>query len=100
MIIVAGTFRFDPNKMAAARPATAAIIEASNAEAGCEMFSFAQDIADPTLVRVFEIWRDQAALNEHWASPHFLAWKAARDAIGMHDRALRIYEVASVRDTP
>lgn len=100
MIILAGTFRFDPNKMAAARPAVAAIIEASRAEPGCVTFSFAQDVADPELVRVFEVWRDQAALDEHWASPHFAAWKGAREAIGMHDRQLRLYEVSSVRETP
>ena len=100
MIILAGTFRFNPEKMDAARPAVAAIIQHSNAEAGCVSFSFAQDVADPALVRVFEVWRDQAALDAHWATPHFAAWKGAREAIGMHDRQLKLYEVAKVTETP
>lgn len=100
MIVLAGTFRFDPGKMATARPAVSAIIDKSRAEVGCVTFSFAQDVAEPDLVRVFEVWRDQAALDKHWATPHFAAWKAAREAIGMHDRRLKLYEVAKVTETP
>lgn len=100
MIIVAGAFRFNPEKMDVARPAVAAVIEGSRAEPGCITYSFAQDVSDPTLVRVFEVYEDQAALDAHRASPHFNAWKGMREAIGMHDRQLKIYEVASVTDTP
>ena len=55
---------------------------------------------DPALVRVFEVWRDQAALDFHRATPHLAAWRAAQPKIGMHDRQLKIYEIASVTETP
>lgn len=100
MIVLAGTFRFNPEKMDAARPAVAAIIAQSRLEQGCVHFSFGQDVLDPALVNVFEIWRDQAALDFHRASPHMAAWRAAREAIGMHDRQLKLYEVAGVTETP
>ena len=100
MIVLAGTFKFNPEKMDIARPAVAAVIAASRAEEGCITYSFAQDVSDPTLVRVFEAYADRAALEAHWASAHFAAWKGVREAIGMHDRDLKIYEVASVTATP
>ena len=99
MLVLAGTFRFDPATMEIARPAVAAIIAASRAEEGCVTFSFAQDVMDPALVRVFEVWRDQAALDFHRATPHLAAWRAAQPKIGMHDRQLKIYEIASVTET-
>lgn len=100
MIILAGTFRFDMNKMDRARPAVAEIITESRKEEGCLEFSFAQDVLDPTLVRVFEIWRDQAAIDFHRTTPHMAAWRAAQPEIGMHDRKLALYEVGTVTPTP
>jgi quinol monooxygenase YgiN len=100
MIVLAGTFRFDPTKMEAARPAVAAIIAGSRAEEGCVEFSFAQDVADPALVRVFEVWRDGPALDAHKQTPHFKDWVAAREAIGMHDRQLALYEVSAITPVP
>lgn len=100
MIILAGTFRFDMNKMETARPAVAAIITESRNEEGCLTFSFAQDVLDPTLVRVFEVWRDQAAIDFHRTTPHMAAWRAVQPQIGMHERDLKLYEVAGVTQTP
>ena len=100
MIIVAGTFRFNMDKMDVARPAVAAVIAGSRAEEGCITYAFAQDVSDPGLVRVFEVYKNQAALDAHRASDHFAEWRGVREAIGMHDRQLKVYEVASVTDTP
>lgn len=94
MLILAGTFRIDPNRLAEAEPHMAAVIEASGREEGCLYFSFGYDVLEPGLINVHEVWRDQTALEEHRATPHFLAWKAARDIIGMHDRRLSLYEIS------
>lgn len=100
MIILAGTFRLDPSKISDAAGPIRAIVEGSRAEEGCIAFRFAFDALDSTLVNVFEIWRDQAALDYHRATPHFLAWKAAQPGIGMHDRKLALYDVAGEQTTP
>ena len=94
MLILAGTFRIDPNKLGEAEPHMAAVIEASSREEGCVYFSFGYDVLEPGFINVHEVWRDQAALDEHRATPHFLAWKGCREAIGMHDRRLSLYEIA------
>ena len=71
------------------------MLAASRAEDGCITYSYAIDVQDPGLIRVFEVWRDQAALDAHRETPHFLAWKACRESIGMHDRRLSLYEVST-----
>lgn len=40
-------------------------------EPGCLMFNVAQDDADPNVLRLFEVYRDDAAVDAHVATPHF-----------------------------
>ncbi len=94
MLMLAGTFRIPPENLAEAEPHMAAVIEASSREEGCAYFAFGYDVLEPGLINVMELWRDQDALDAHRATPHFLAWKAARETIGMHDRRLSLYEIA------
>ncbi len=41
-------------------------------EPGCLMFNVAQDDADPDVLHLFEVYRDDAAIDAHAATPHFL----------------------------
>ena len=49
------------------------------------------------LIRIFEIWRDMAALGPHGKAPHMLAWRAIGAEFGVHDRKITVFEVASER---
>jgi quinol monooxygenase YgiN len=49
------------------------------------------------LIRVFEVWRDQAAIDAHFKAPHMATWRAANAELGVFDRKLTLYEVASER---
>ncbi len=40
-------------------------------EPGCMMFNIARDDDDPNLLRLFEVYRDDAAVDAHAATPHF-----------------------------
>jgi quinol monooxygenase YgiN len=40
-------------------------------EPGCLMFNIAQDDADPNVLHLFEVYRDDAAVEAHVATPHF-----------------------------
>jgi len=100
MLMLAGTFRVPPEKLGEAEPHMAAVIEASGREEGCLYFAFGYDVLEPGLVNVMELWRDQAALDAHRETAHFLAWKSVREAIGMHDRRLSLYEIASATPQP
>jgi quinol monooxygenase YgiN len=73
------------------------MLVASRAEDGCLVYSYAEDVAEPGLIRVFEAWRDQAALDAHVRTPHLAAWRAAGAAAGVSERKLSVYEVASER---
>ena len=73
------------------------MLAASRAEDGCLTYSYAVDVQDPGLVRVFEIWRDQTALDAHFQAPHMATWRAAGVEFGVSDRQLSLYEVAFER---
>jgi quinol monooxygenase YgiN len=75
------------------------MIESSRAEDGCEEYSYAVDIFDPELIHVKEMWRDQAALDRHFASDHIAEWRSTWSALDIHDRNLRVYDVGEPRET-
>ena len=96
-LIVAGTVRVPPQNLAAFRPHMQAMLEASRAEDGCAAYSYAEDVIEPGLIHVFEVWRDQAAIDAHFASPHMAAWRGHWPSFGVSDRRLFAYEVAAQR---
>ena len=96
-VIIAGTVRVPPENIERFRPHMQAMLAASRAEAGCLVYSYALDVEDPGLVRVFEAWRDPPALEAHFQTPHMGAWRAAWPSFGVSDRRLTLYEVAAER---
>jgi len=97
-VIVAGTVRVPPENLVRFKPHMEAMLAASRAEDGCLTYSYAEDVAEPGLIRVFEAWRDRAALDAHFQTPHMADWRAAWPAFGVSDRKLSLYQVAA--ETP
>lgn len=95
MLLISGTIRVDPARIDQARPAMEAMVRASNAEDGCYIYAYAQDLLDPGLIHVIERWRDRDALKAHFTSPHMAEWRGVIPSLGITDRDLRLYEVAS-----
>lgn len=96
-VIVAGTVRVPPENAEGLRPHQDAMLAASRAEDGCITYAYAIDVQDPGLIRVFEVWRDQAAIDAHFKAPHMATWRAACAELGVFDRKLSLYDVASER---
>jgi len=96
-ILVAGTVRVPPQNLAGLKPHMERMLTASRAEDGCLTYSYAEDVAEPGLIRVFEAWRDQAALDAHFKAPHMAEWRAAWPRFGVADRRLMLYETAAER---
>ena len=94
MIIVSGTMRVDPADIDTAMSLGSTMAEASLAEEGCSAYGFWQDPADPGRVRVFEEWADQAALDEHFATPHMADFMAGLGQLKISDMELSKYEVS------
>ena len=92
-IAVAGRFRATKGVTHAVMKAMEAMVGASAAEDGCEVYHYARDVFDPTLIRVFEIWRDGDALKRHRSAPHLIAWRAKWPDLGLGDATLFSYEI-------
>ena len=93
MLLIAGTIRFPAENVVAARGAIEALVTATRTEDGCVEYRFAEDVLDPGLIHITERWRDRAALDAHFQTPHIAAWRAAGTALGVSDRALKLYTV-------
>ena len=98
-VILAGTARFATATLGAAREQMVEMMRLSRAEDGCIAYSYAEDLTDEGLVHVFEVWRDQGALDAHHHAPHFLAWREKRAELGMSDRNLVAYDASDGRQT-
>ena len=46
-----------------------------NDEPGCLRFDVIEDQADPNRIFLYEVYRDDAAIEAHRAAPHFLKWR-------------------------
>ena len=96
-LLVVGTIRLPAANLAAARPAMARMIAASRAEDGCLAYAYAEDVLEPGLIHIRELWRDQAALDAHFRAAHLAEWRARWPALGLGDRDLGVYEVDAPR---
>ena len=92
MIVVVGQFRFPPEQMAAALPAMRKVMEATRAEDGCIEYNYSEDVLDPGLIRVSEVWASRAQLDAHMQAPHMAVWQQERTALGLSGRAISVFE--------
>jgi len=95
MIVITGTVRIPVGTLDRVRPAMRAMVDASRAEMGCLHYAYGEDVLEPGLIWVSESWRDQAALDAHATSAHMKTWRGAGAELGLHDRNLTLYQVAS-----
>src|SRR6476661_7650583 len=65
MVIVGGTFEFDPDKRDLFLASRTQMMRVSRAEPGCLEYTFAADPLDPGRVVLYERWTDQDALDAH-----------------------------------
>jgi quinol monooxygenase YgiN len=92
MIIVAGTIRIPEDQIEAFKPAAHQMLAASRAEEGCTVYSYAFDVEDEGLLRIFEVWESREALTRHQSQPHMKPWREKLAEIGASDRDLYVYE--------
>lgn len=70
------------------RPEMEKVVQASRKEPGCLAYSYGFDLLEPDIIRVFEIYADDAALKAHGESEHFKAWRAASSQYPREERTL------------
>jgi quinol monooxygenase YgiN len=94
MIIVAGTFRIPEEQIDAFLVVASATLAATRREEGCFVYSYAFDVDDRGLVRVYEEWESRTHLEAHLKAPHMGPWRAMLAKIGTSGRSLKRYEVS------
>ena len=92
MIVVVGQFRLPAARMDEARPVMAKVMLATRAEAGCVQYNYAEDVLDPGLIRVSELWHSRAQLAAHMATPHMALWVQERAGLGLTERSISVFE--------
>ncbi len=98
MIIVEGWVRLDIRDIDLLRGAATEMMRATRAaEPGCLEYAFAQDLAEPGLLRVIERWVDEAALAAHFATPHMAAFNQALGSAKIMGASVKVYSGTDVR---
>ena len=92
MIVVVGQFRLPASRMAEAHPVMARVMTATRAEDGCVQYNYAEDVLDPGLIRVSEVWQSRAQLAAHMQTPHMKLWIAERVGLGLTERSITVFE--------
>jgi quinol monooxygenase YgiN len=81
VIILSGTVDVDPERRDAALEAGLPHMQATRAQSGCLDYNWSADLLTPGRIYVYERWESQAALEAHFAGPHY---PAMRDTIAAH----------------
>ena len=97
MVIIGGSVRIRDGAQEAALAALAELIPATRAEDGCHAYTFAWDVDDPALLRIYEEWESGDALAAHLETDHVRAFNETiePDLVGRPD--LEGYEVVRSR---
>jgi quinol monooxygenase YgiN len=74
MVVIAGRVRLHQAELNETVRAGSVIAVASRAEPGCIEYRYGIDIEDLLVLQLFERWESAAALEAHFATPHFLAF--------------------------
>jgi quinol monooxygenase YgiN len=97
MIIVQGYAKLDVGEFDRLLPDMKAMVEATNKEDGCQLYCFARDAVDGDTLRISERWRDQAALDAHFATPHMATFNQVIAGAKVLDISVHAYDAAGER---
>lgn len=90
-VVVIGQFRIPAARMAEARPMMLAVMAATRAEDGCIEYNYAEDLDDPGLIRVSEVWETRQQLAAHLKTAHMARWAEERASLGLSGRAITVF---------
>ena len=97
MLLIEGWIKLATGEFEKVRDQGIAMVKATNEETGCLHYAFAQDIADPDLIRISERWDSQEALAAHGASAHMATFNKAMGGVSREGADLWLYTGEAVR---
>ena len=97
MIVIGGYIDFESaDDIEALSDAGKQMVAATLKEPGCIDYCFAVDITHAARIRVFEVWKDQAALDAHMQSAHMASFMAALGSARRTGASISAYGASSV----
>ena len=96
MVIVGGTFEFEPALRDKFIESRVDMMRTSRSEPGCIEYTFGADPLDPGRVILFEKWEDQAALDAHIAAQR-AAPRPSEPGIRPISSSIMLYDVVGER---
>ena len=100
MLVVLAEARFGASQIDEVRKVARPMIEASRAEPGCAGYDYAFDLLEPDLMRVRELWRDEQALKDHFATPHMEAFLKGMRSLRPVSVSVKCYDLGPERKMP
>lgn len=97
MLQIEGWLKLATGEFEKVREQAIAMVKATNEEQGCMHYAFAQDIADPDLIRISERWDSPDALAAHGASAHMAEFNTAMRGVQREGADLWLYSAEAVR---
>jgi quinol monooxygenase YgiN len=97
MVIVMGQVKFASGEIERLRLDMGTQIIATRAEEGCQLYAFSRDVIDPDLLHIAERWRDPAALDAHFATPHMAAFGAVLESAKIESLLVTAYDSTGER---
>ncbi|WP_134765189.1 putative quinol monooxygenase [Nocardioides sp. 1609] len=71
MVVVTGRIQLKIGEIGALRTAAKTMMVDTLAESGCLEYQFSFDMNEPAVLRLFEHWESDEALEFHFSSTHF-----------------------------
>lgn len=93
MLIVAGEVVVEDGAVERVRDALCEMQVETRKEPGCLAYSFAVEISDANVVRIFEQWASMPALEAHFKSPHMAKFGLAIAELQPKSMEIKAYEV-------
>jgi quinol monooxygenase YgiN len=98
MVVVAAKFAGKPERRVEILRLAASVAPPSRAEAGCITYNFYERLPSSNEFLFFEEWANQAALDLHFQTPHFLNFMKEFPDLIQGAPQIRVYEVGAMRD--
>ncbi|MEM7546111.1 MAG: putative quinol monooxygenase [Pseudomonadota bacterium] len=93
MIVVTGEIELHPEDAWPAASAALKMMEAAHDEDGCIIYKFYTDLTNPRRFRIYEEWRDEAALAAHFQTSHMADFQEKLKGLRITDRKIKKFFV-------
>jgi len=97
MIVVNAIIETTAENIANMKDAIAVMEQKSQAEAGCQDYTFSVELNNPDVIRITEKWDSMDALVAHFQEPHMADFQAAMAANQPKSVTASFYEATEVQ---